>query len=156
MKPPQLFSGQPTWASVLVLASYMVFGPYMKDDGVEINRPRAALGDVGAISAFWVAVTTLIVVVCWNFFENTSAVALISVVTSTLFTFVAQSRTLVRVLINAYQRRAPAQVRRRCAQTPSCSEYFVLAVEKDGVLKGGRRGWDRLKRCDGTQQIDFP
>ncbi|MBQ0070496.1 MAG: membrane protein insertion efficiency factor YidD [Spirochaetales bacterium] len=34
-----------------------------------------------------------------------------------------------------------------CRYSPSCSTYFVEAVRKHGVLKGGIMGFMRLGRC---------
>lgn len=35
----------------------------------------------------------------------------------------------------------------RCRFYPSCSEYFILAVRKYGVLSGSLRGMWRILRC---------
>jgi putative membrane protein insertion efficiency factor len=35
----------------------------------------------------------------------------------------------------------------RCRFYPSCSEYFILAVRKYGVLSGSLRGMCRILRC---------
>jgi putative membrane protein insertion efficiency factor len=35
-----------------------------------------------------------------------------------------------------------------CRFTPSCSEYFILAVRKDGPIKGGGKGVWRICRCN--------
>jgi putative membrane protein insertion efficiency factor len=34
-----------------------------------------------------------------------------------------------------------------CRFTPSCSEYFILAVEKYGPLRGAAKGTWRICRC---------
>lgn len=34
-----------------------------------------------------------------------------------------------------------------CRFTPSCSEYFIQAVQKDGPLRGAARGVWRICRC---------
>lgn len=65
-----------------------------------------------------------------------------------------------RMFINAiklYQRYAPDSLRNKCRFEPSCSEYMILAIEKYGLIKGVRRGIERLKRCniDGGG-FDFP
>ena len=36
-----------------------------------------------------------------------------------------------------------------CRYTPSCSSYFVQAVEKHGVIRGTILGWARVFRCNG-------
>lgn len=35
-----------------------------------------------------------------------------------------------------------------CRFTPSCSEYFILAVQKHGPLRGAWKGIGRLCRCN--------
>lgn len=35
-----------------------------------------------------------------------------------------------------------------CRFTPSCSEYFILAVRKDGPVKGACKGVWRICRCN--------
>lgn len=35
-----------------------------------------------------------------------------------------------------------------CRFEPTCSEYFAQAVEKHGVLRGGRLGIRRICRCN--------
>ena len=35
-----------------------------------------------------------------------------------------------------------------CRFQPSCSEYFILAVQKYGPLKGGCKGVYRICRCN--------
>ncbi|WP_437201460.1 membrane protein insertion efficiency factor YidD [Planctomicrobium sp. SH664] len=35
----------------------------------------------------------------------------------------------------------------RCRFVPSCSEYFIGAVQKDGAVKGSAKGLWRICRC---------
>jgi putative membrane protein insertion efficiency factor len=35
-----------------------------------------------------------------------------------------------------------------CKFTPSCSEYFILSVNKDGPVKGACKGVWRICRCN--------
>lgn len=59
--------------------------------------------------------------------------------------------------IRLYQRYAPDHVRQRCAMTPSCSEYAVLAIRRHGILRGSLMTYRRLRyRCDGTPITDYP
>ena len=37
---------------------------------------------------------------------------------------------------------------RQCRFTPTCSEYFILAVKKYGALRGSARGLWRICRCN--------
>ena len=50
--------------------------------------------------------------------------------------------------IRIYQRYAPASLRERCRFEPSCSEYMRMAIEKYGLIKGVKKGRNRLKRCN--------
>ena len=36
-----------------------------------------------------------------------------------------------------------------CVFTPSCSEYALLAIKKQGVIKGMANAIDRMTRCNG-------
>lgn len=58
--------------------------------------------------------------------------------------------------IRLYQRYAPASVRLRCKQIPSCSEYGILALFMYGPVIGTIKILKRLRRCDSTIRIDFP
>jgi len=55
-----------------------------------------------------------------------------------------------KILIGAvhwYQRTAPFRVRNSCLFEPSCSNYMILAIEKDGAFIGIHKGVKRLFRC---------
>lgn len=45
-----------------------------------------------------------------------------------------------------------------CRFVPSCSEYAVLAIRKDGVWRGSGRAVGRILRCQpfGPGGFDFP
>lgn len=51
-------------------------------------------------------------------------------------------------LIRIYQRYAPDSVRDKCRFEPSCSQYMIIALQKYGLVKGLKKGIDRLKRCN--------
>ena len=156
MKPPQLFRGQPVWVSLLVLVSYLVFGPLMDDDGPDIKRPNHATRDWCLVAGLWFILTLLGFTIFSYLSLSGLFLVLASTSTSLALTLVVMRKSVIRILVNSYQRRAPSQVRRLCAQTPSCSDYFLLSVNKHGVFKGGYLGWCRLKRCDGTTGEDWP
>ena len=50
---------------------------------------------------------------------------------------------MVRVYQKYFSRYTP-----HCIYVPSCSEYCILAIKKYGVIKGLRKFFDRLGRCD--------
>ncbi len=67
------------------------------------------------------------------------------------------ARRNVVLAIRLYQRYAPEHVRLRCAMTPTCSEYALLAIRRHGLLRGALMAYRRLShRCDGTPVIDYP
>jgi len=62
-------------------------------------------------------------------------------------------RTLVRILIRGYQITISPVLsflggaKSGCRFSPTCSEYFLRAVEEHGVLRGSFLGIKRLLRC---------
>lgn len=65
-------------------------------------------------------------------------------------------RSISIFAIRLYQRYADAETRLRCRQTPSCSNYGILAIEKHGALRGIWKTIQRLKRCRPPGRVDFP
>ena len=62
--------------------------------------------------------------------------------------------TLLRLAIRGYQLLvSPAlsaltgQPNAGCRFTPTCSRYFLSAVERHGILRGGWLGLKRIARC---------
>lgn len=56
-----------------------------------------------------------------------------------------------------YQRFASKERRERCRFEPSCSEYMILALQKYGLIKGLKKGINRLLRCKPPNGgVDFP
>jgi putative membrane protein insertion efficiency factor len=54
---------------------------------------------------------------------------------------------LVILPIRAYQLCLSPFLGRNCRFYPSCSQYFILAVKKYGVLSGSVRGLWRILKC---------
>ena len=50
-------------------------------------------------------------------------------------------------MIRVYQRCISPMIGPMCRFTPTCSEYFVLAVRKYGAVRGSWRGVRRICRC---------
>lgn len=42
-----------------------------------------------------------------------------------------------------------------CTFTPSCSEYGILAIKGQGLVKGGLMTMDRLTRCNGLSPQNY-
>jgi putative component of membrane protein insertase Oxa1/YidC/SpoIIIJ protein YidD len=157
LKPPQLFHGQPAWASLLVLISYVAFGPLMNDPAVRIKRPKLAIRDLVLVLTFWATMFGFIVLYLHRVKEHTNLIGVsLAACIAAFITFSILRKSVVRILINTYQRRAPAQIRLLCKQTPCCSDYFLLSVERYGLVTGGCRGWRRIRHCDGSQCNDWP
>jgi len=51
------------------------------------------------------------------------------------------------LLARAYQWGISPWLGPRCRFSPSCSSYFITAVEKYGALRGSARGVARICRC---------
>ena len=54
---------------------------------------------------------------------------------------------LLIALVRTYQFAVSPLLGPNCRFRPTCSEYFVLAVRKYGVLRGTCRGLLRIARC---------
>jgi len=52
--------------------------------------------------------------------------------------------------IVAYQFLIPANWKRTCIYTPSCSRYGILAIKKYGIFRGLIFIYRRIKRCNGS------
>lgn len=50
-------------------------------------------------------------------------------------------------LVKAYQRFISPLSASRCRFYPTCSNYFLQAVEKYGAIKGSMKGVKRILRC---------
>ncbi len=57
-------------------------------------------------------------------------------------------RTLVVLILRAYQRFISPALGPRCRYYPSCSEYAVQAVQRFGILRGLVLATWRLLRCN--------
>lgn len=54
---------------------------------------------------------------------------------------------LLIAAVRVYQYLLSPLVGRHCRFTPSCSSYFIQAVQKYGALRGSLRGIARICRC---------
>ncbi len=50
-------------------------------------------------------------------------------------------------MVRVYQRCISPFLGAHCRFTPTCSEYFILAVRKHGVFRGTSKGMLRITRC---------
>lgn len=60
--------------------------------------------------------------------------------------------------IRLYQHYAPEEVRRRCLLKPTCSEYAIIVIKKNGAIIGIIKTWYRLNyKCRGNvYYVDEP
>lgn len=54
---------------------------------------------------------------------------------------------LLIALVRLYQLTLSPLLGRQCRFHPTCSQYFILAVQKYGALRGAWRGVRRILRC---------
>jgi len=57
-------------------------------------------------------------------------------------------RRAIVLLVRLYQVSLSNVVGRQCRFVPTCSNYFVQAVEMHGLLRGGIMGIRRILRCN--------
>ena len=57
------------------------------------------------------------------------------------------TRRTVVMLVRLYQATLSPLIGRQCRFVPTCSEYFIEAVNARGVLRGGLMGLRRILRC---------
>ena len=50
--------------------------------------------------------------------------------------------------IRIYQRWLSPMLGKNCRYTPTCSSYFIQAVEKYGLIRGSLKGVWRICRCN--------
>jgi uncharacterized protein len=55
-----------------------------------------------------------------------------------------------------YKKFVSSQDASSCSFTPSCSEYALLAIKKEGFLEGTINFWDRFSRCNGLSPGNYP
>ena len=76
-------------------------------------------------------------------FNLAIAVAIVLFVLYIIFSL----KSAVVCAVKIYQRYAPDSLRNKCRFEPSCSQYWILAIEKYGLITGVIKGIDRLRRC---------
>lgn len=51
------------------------------------------------------------------------------------------------LIVRGYQKFISPLLGNNCRFSPTCSQYFIMAVEKYGVVKGSYLGGKRILRC---------
>lgn len=61
-------------------------------------------------------------------------------------------------IVRVYQTVLSPYLGGNCRFYPSCSEYAILSIEKDGVLRGALKSAWRLLRCNPFSKggVDYP
>ncbi len=72
-----------------------------------------------------------------------------------MVTLIICAKRILIFLIRVYQRYAPYSVRCDCIYIPNCSEYMILSIQKYGVIRGVKKGTNRLFRCP-PRELDDP
>ncbi|MDO5580414.1 MAG: membrane protein insertion efficiency factor YidD [Planctomycetia bacterium] len=52
------------------------------------------------------------------------------------------------LLVRIYQKTISPMIGPCCRFTPSCSQYYILAVQKYGFIRGSLKGIWRILRCN--------
>jgi putative component of membrane protein insertase Oxa1/YidC/SpoIIIJ protein YidD len=65
-------------------------------------------------------------------------------------------QAFMNLLFIGYKRFVSVQDANRCQFYPSCSQYAWQAVQKKGILLGMLAGFDRLTRCNGMNDENYP
>ena len=73
--------------------------------------------------------------------------AILSGVGCLVLTAIIFAKRIIIWFVLCYQRFASTERRERCRFEPSCSEYMILSLQKYGLIKGLRKGINRLRRC---------
>jgi putative component of membrane protein insertase Oxa1/YidC/SpoIIIJ protein YidD len=84
------------------------------------------------------------VILLHSFFVGTIFAVLLC---AAIVLLLCQTKSILLLMIFAYQRFAPKLLRAACLFQPSCSEYMKQSIMKYGVFKGVKKGFKRIKRC---------
>ncbi len=82
-----------------------------------------------------------------DFTDRTASSGLVPPPTALLRRIQFVPAAAVILLIRCYQLTLSPLLGRTCRFHPSCSQYFILAVGKYGLLSGSYRGVGRISRC---------
>ena len=68
---------------------------------------------------------------------------------SRLFRFLSDALAAILIWpVRFYQAAISPMLGPKCRYTPTCSEYFILAVKKYGPFRGALKGIWRMLRCN--------
>lgn len=55
-----------------------------------------------------------------------------------------------------YKKHISSQDRNSCTFSPSCSEYALQSIKKEGLILGMMSGFDRISRCQHLSPENYP
>lgn len=72
--------------------------------------------------------------------------------------FLTTGKSILIALIKTYQKVLSPFLGGQCRFYPSCSEYALMSITKDGALKGTVKSFWRILRCNPLNKggIDYP
>ncbi len=112
-----------------------------------LHRPKLRWGAIAAFFALWIALLAALALALSAVHAGAGRIVP-ALLLATLVYIAVFAKSILITAVRLYQRFAPDALRNKCRFEPSCSEYMILAVQKYGLLKGARKGVDRLKRCN--------
>lgn len=119
-------------------------------------RPNINWGKI-ALSVFIPVVLFLILAYILVSKNIPNMIIVLMIVTLILAYMLINIKAAIICMIHIYQRYAPETVRNKCRFEPSCSQYMILVIQKYGLIKGIKKGINRLKRCNiRNGGYDFP
>ena len=99
---------------------------------------------------------SLITFLIW-FCSNNLLLAILIPILLSILILIIRMKSLILFFLDLYQLLAPKKIRMRCRFEPSCSDYMKLAINKYGLIKGMKKGLNRLKRCkEPNGGYDYP
>jgi hypothetical protein len=109
----------------------------MDDDGPDIKRPHHATRDWCLVAGLWFILTLLGFTIFSYLSLSGLFLVLASTSTSLALTLVVMRKSVIRILVNSYQRRAPSQAPRlRVVRIIFCFRSTSMAFSKVDTLAG--------------------
>ena len=66
-------------------------------------------------------------------------------------------KNLIIGYVLLYKILAPRSMRNKCRFEPTCSSYMMMALQKYGLFKGLKKGFNRISRCHAPNGgVDYP
>ena len=92
----------------------------------ELNRPHINWFPIVSV----VVVFELLIYVCLGWLPLSASSSLLLAESVHIIVFLIYGRSILRLIVQIYQRYAPESLRRQCTCQPTCSEYALLVLQK--------------------------